>query len=240
MGEAIFKKMKKTTYIFIVSLFLTIAFACKKEKPAPPAAPVNQSPAVPLTVTFIPENTGNQKIYNVKLYRNICPVGQPCTSTLIRDFTYTCTVIGDTTIQNNIPAKKYLHSFSHPDFGPIRSYSYLSNNMWHQIPLDYGDFVLPFYLPLPVTVGHYWGQIAPDHRDTVRVDTLLFENINNINTQCFRIPGLELNAADYQNHFFTYYIGAKGIIKIDYNYFSGNPSQIQIDNYIVTLTSSNF
>jgi hypothetical protein len=234
--------MKKTINIFIVGLLLTAAFSCKKEKkdPAPIANP-NPAPAVPLTVTSIPENTGYQKIYSVKLYRNIYPTGQIGTSTLIRDFTYTCTVIGDTTLANNIPAKRYLHIFSHPDFGPIRSYSYLSNNMWHQIPLDYGDFVLPFYLPLPVTIGQHWGQTAPTHSDTVRVDTLLFEKINNINVQCFRVPGLELNAANFQDHFFTYYIGAKGIVKIDYNYYDGtNPNQIQIDNYIVALISSNF
>jgi hypothetical protein len=233
--------MQKTKHIFIICLLLAAVISCKKEKAPEPVPVVNIAPPPPLTVTSIPENTGYQKIYNVKLYNNVYPSGQAPVTTLMRDFTYTCAVIGDTMLANNIPAKKYLHSFSHPDYSPIKSYSYLQNNMWYQEPLKYGDFVLRFSLPLPMAIGQKWGMIVPTNNDTLRVDTLLFENINNVNTQCFRIPGQEKSMTNFQTRNYRYYVGAKGIVKIDYEYLDvTNINQMVINNYIVTLISSNF
>ena len=233
--------MNKNHYIFILAVICCFIFSCKKEKKTVGPAPINMAPPQPLTVTSIPENTGYQKIYNVKLYNNVYPSGQAPILTLMRNFTYTCAVIGDTMLANNIPAKKYLHSFSHPDYSPIKSYSYLQNNMWYQEPLKSGDFVLHFSLPLPLAIGQKWGMIVPANNDTLRVDTLLYENINNINTQCFRIPGQEKAITNFQTRNYTYYLGAKGIVKIDYYYLNlVNPNQPEINNYIVTLISSNF
>ena len=234
--------MKNKKHIFISLLILSIAFACKKEKNnTAPSENVVAQPLPPLVVNTIAEATGNQKIYNVKLYQESYPNVQPAQINLIRDFTYTCTVTGDTMYQNNIPAKKYLHSFSHQDYSPVKSFSYVQNNKWYQVPLKSNDFVRLFSLPLPVTVGQRWGLITAPNDDTLNVDAEVLENINNVNTQCFRVMGVEKAMTNFQSYYYSYYIGTKGIVKISFSYTDiTNINQMQINRYEVNLISANF
>jgi hypothetical protein len=234
--------MKKSTLFYLLLCGLLIT-ACKKDpakQSAPPPSPGTGSGPTPssFVIDSIQEKNGQEKIFNITVQETV----GTSTPTILKTFTCTSTIIGDTMLVNNVPAKKYIFTFNNTDYPSVKAYSYINNSTWFFHPQKFSYFIHDLSIPLPLTqVGQGWNLVTTTLHDTLNVEKTEHVMINDFPTKCYKIYAKPVGLLWYEFFFYNYYIDKKGIEKQLHSYthtFSADNTKTIV--YETNLISSNF
>lgn len=226
----------KTLKILSIIVCTILFLSCKKESPAANTSSTGSSTVSSLVVDSILEKTDLKRIYTVTLRLTETA---PYRDTLVSVGTCTTTILGDTLVQNNIPGKLYLFSFSNSSYRTLRAYTYSKNNIWFFMPLVYNPFLSPLSIPMPASVNQRWG-IHVDYHDTLNIERATYINTPGSSGRCLQIDRNPYDGmVDYEDYNYNYYFNSRGIVKIVKKTMnlSPNNNNAYIQEYQFILTS---
>lgn len=233
--------MKYTFWIFPFAMIIMF-FSCKKDKKAYNTTYGPSSTFTPETVENFDEKNGNVRLY--KVTETIIKKADSLSPSVIQSqVSYNCTltIVGDTIISGNIPAKLYQFTFSN-GLGPCLSYTYYKDSLWHFIPMSGPTpYLTKTALKLPLTVGHYW-LYSPLGTETEKYSTTKYQFNANISSYGYTIEKLDDTDLLYEINTCTFVANRKGLPIIYYDYQQNiiPKGGYQIQRYELQQTWSNF